>query len=377
MSLPLAGIVARSHGAPIRRFLPVLETRYGKAAHRECQAVHSTFQMAILRVADYLQVQSERAPRQVLSVKRLASPVSRGEWRTHSAIIDVRQTMDDPESLHVEARPLDVKTFFRVKEWITGIQAELDESWAVLGEVYGRYSELAPLGLVLRRVRSNVEDTAAVSATLDFIPRRAAFRAADADLLKLLIRPLYGDNPAIGMRELIQNAIDAVRELDVLLNDRGLTRADIPVAHQIADVVASVARDEHGRYWISVSDCGLGMTADVIINYFLTAGASFRRSDDWRKSFETSQGKSRVLRAGRFGVGALAAFLLGDEILVTTRHVDSPTGIAFSATVETEFVELRKFERAIGTTIRIPISEDVAERLLSGECLDTIIWRSP
>ena len=48
---------------------------------------------------------------------------------------------------------------------------------------------------------------------IDYLPIRASFRAADADLLKLLIGPLYGDKPGIGMRELIQNAIDAVREL--------------------------------------------------------------------------------------------------------------------------------------------------------------------
>jgi molecular chaperone HtpG len=360
--LPLAGIVARSHGAPIRRFLGVLEARFGKGGHRECSAVHSAFLMVLLRIADYLQVQSERAPRQVLSVRRLASPVSQGEWQAHSAILDIRNTMDDPEALHIEARPIDVKSFFRVREWITGIQGELDESWAVLGEVYGRYSELAPLGLILRRIRSNVED-AAFAEKLDFLPRRASFRAADADLLKLLIGPLYGDNPAIGMRELIQNAVDAVRELSVLLKDRGLTEADCSIATQIADVVATVERDEIGRHWVTVSDRGLGMTADVICDYFLTAGASFRRSDDWRKSFETSEGRSKVLRAGRFGIGALAAFLLGSEIHVKTRHIDAPTGIEFSAAVETEFVELRRCDRTVGTTIRIPVSDRVAEQL--------------
>jgi molecular chaperone HtpG len=359
----LAGIVARSHGEPIRRFLPLLESRYGKGGHRECHAVHPTFLMALVRVADYMQVQSERAPKQVLSVRCLASPVSRREWRAHSAIHDVRQTSEDPEALHIEARPPDVETFFRVSEWISGIQSELDASWAVLGEVYGRYSELAPLGLILRRVRSNIEDVAVVSAKLDFLPRRAAFRAADADLLKLLMSPLYGDNPAIGMRELIQNAVDAVRELNVLLADRGLTRADLPLAAGSADVVASIERDSSGQHWVTVNDSGLGMAADVIVNYFLTAGASFRRSDDWRKSFETPDGKSRVLRAGRFGIGALAAFLLGNEIHVTTRHVDSPTGIAFSAELETEFVELKKCERLVGTSIRIPVSNDVAVRL--------------
>jgi hypothetical protein len=367
--LPLAGIIARSHGEPIRLFLPLLEARYGKGGYREFRAVHPVFLMALLRVADYLQVHAERAPKQVLSVKRLVSPVSQREWSTHAAILDVRHTVEDPEALHVEARPPEVKSFFRVKDWVLGIQSELDESWAVLGEVYGRYAELAPLGLVLRRIRSNIHDTEGLVSQFDYIPRRAAFRAADADLLKLLIRPLYGDDPGIGMRELIQNAVDAVRELDVLLNDRNLKRPDIPLPSQGADVVAAITKDTSGQHWVEVSDCGVGMTVDVVIDYFLTAGASFRRSEDWRKSFETIEGKSRVLRAGRFGIGALAAFLLGNEIHVTTRHVDSSSGVAFSATVETEFVELKKHDRPVGTTIRIPVSKDIAERL--SECEDS------
>jgi molecular chaperone HtpG len=46
----LAGIIARSHGEPIRRFLPVFEARYGKGGYREFRAVHPVFLMALLRV---------------------------------------------------------------------------------------------------------------------------------------------------------------------------------------------------------------------------------------------------------------------------------------------------------------------------------------
>jgi HSP90 family molecular chaperone len=39
-------------------------------------------------------------------------------------------------------------------------------------------------------------------------------------LLKLLVGPLYSDDPGIGLRELLQNAIDAVRELKELQERR-------------------------------------------------------------------------------------------------------------------------------------------------------------
>lgn len=368
----LAGIVARSHGTPIRTLLPVIEKRFDEAAQRECCGVHPAFLMAVLRIADYIQVQAERAPEQLLRVKRLHSPLSQREWKTHHAVEDIRQVVIDPEAIYIVARPKDVETFIRIQEWISGIQHELDASWAVLGEVYGRFKELASLGIVIRRIRSNLEDVRKLESEIDYLPVRASFRAADADLLKLLIGPLYGDEPAIGMRELMQNAIDAVRELTQLLADRNQTTADVELTKQDADVVCTIEKDAGGQHWATVSDKGIGMTVDVIINYLLNAGASFRRSDDWKKSFETTDGNAKVLRAGRFGVGALAAFLLGNEIRVTTRHIDSQAGLAFVATVDTEAIAFKKVDRPIGTTISIPIAEQVADGLSqSGGPYDT------
>jgi hypothetical protein len=54
--------------------------------------------------------------------------------------------------------------------------------------------------------------------------------------------------------------------------------------------------------------------------YFLRAGASFRQSADWAMEFLDEKGKPRVLRAGRFGVGAFAIFLLGPSFRLSTRH---------------------------------------------------------
>ena len=54
----------------------------------------------------------------------------------------------------------------------------------------------------LLTIRSN-------SSEVQYLPVKAAFRGSDADLLKLLIEPLYGNRPEIGLRELIQNAVDA------------------------------------------------------------------------------------------------------------------------------------------------------------------------
>lgn len=132
----LAGVIARSHGTPARASFDYLDAKFDR---REFRGVHPVFLMVLLRVSDYLQVQSDRAPGQVLQVRQLRSPFSRGEWRTHHAVRDIRTTHEDPEAVFVQAMPEDVETFLKLRSLLGGLQAELDTSWAVLGEVYGRY----------------------------------------------------------------------------------------------------------------------------------------------------------------------------------------------------------------------------------------------
>ena len=269
----LAGLVARSHGHSIRSCLPHLK-RYDL---RDFRGIHAVFLMAVLRVADYLQVQAERAPEQLLRVQKLRSPFSQREWETHEAIRDIRNTHEDPEAIYIDAVPKDVATFLRLKRLLVGIQGELDASWAVLGEVYGRYEPLRVLGLKLRRVRSNIDDEAEFAKTVPYLPYQAAFDSAGPELLKLLIKPLYGEHPEIGIRELLQNAVDACRELkDYLEQSLGVPKPDL--TSQDGEVVISLEDKADLGRWLEVSDRGIGMTAEVVRKYFLEYGASFRRS---------------------------------------------------------------------------------------------------
>jgi molecular chaperone HtpG len=359
----IAGFVARSHGRSIRSCLAYLLQRN---ALREFRGIHAVFLMTVVRVADYMQVQPERAPRQILRVRQLRSPISQGEWNVHEAVRELRYVHEDPEAIFVDAMPKSVKTYFKLRGLLSGIQSEMDASWAVLGEVYGRYSEgLNKLGLKFRRVRSNMEDEQELAKFLTFLPYEATFGAAEGDLLKLLITPLYGDRPQLGIRELIQNALDACRELRDYLQQRPTLPAPDLTA-QDGDVVVTLEQtEEKGTGWLVVSDRGIGMTADTILKYFLKAGASFRRSDAWRRLHEKTAGKSRVLRSGRFGVGVLASFLLGDEVQVSTRHVDAPPegGIVFKATIDSTDMELTRCRRTVGTTIKIKILEGTWQHL--------------
>ncbi len=358
----LAGLVARSHGIPIRDCLEYLLKR-DRNGHREYRHIHPTFLMALVRLADYLDLDIGRAPASILAAKSLKSPISRREWWSHMAIVDCHSMTDDPECLHVVVDSTvlpDVMTFSVIEAKITGIQHELDACWAVLGEVYGRFPPLNRLSLKIRRIRSDIREELTL-LKLPFVPHVASLESARADLLKLLIAPLYGDHPGIGIRELIQNALDAVRELEYILSHE--TIENVERAELDGDVTVSFEKDDKGEDWVTIADRGIGMSWLTVCKYYLTAGASFRQSDVWKKKFANDEGASKVLRSGRFGIGVLAAFLLGDRVKVSSRHLEQPEdrGIEFEFGLDDVSIEMRWVKRKVGTTVKIRTSQKVID----------------
>jgi len=366
----IGGLIARSHGLSVRQCLEYLSAKYDR---REYQNIHAVFLMTLLRVGDNLQIESERSTPVIFRYKHVPSPLSEREHKVHHAIKNITRTHDDPESIWIQAQPGDVRTLLRIQEWLLSIQVELDASWAVLGEVYSLLSlTLSNFGLIIRRVRSNLDNLMAIAKVLDFVPKRIAFDVARPDLLRLLVRPLYGDRPEMGVRELVQNAVDAVRELkDLCEHDSGEIEIHAPTIDGDVEVWLDDP-DENGSAWLKVTDCGVGMTEDVVQDYFLTAGASFRNSDEWHREHDSKEAeqsagtnvKARVLRSGRFGIGVLAAFLLGNEIEVKTRHVRASRGIYFKCSLDSDVIELQYVDNIpTGTSIGVRVSEDTFGRL--------------
>ncbi|MEO5348211.1 MAG: ATP-binding protein [Magnetococcus sp. YQC-3] len=353
----LAGVTARSHGMAIRDCLKFLD-EYDR---RDFQGAHVVFVMVLLRLADYFQIQPQRAPKEVLRVKKIRSGISQAEWRTHHCIRNIAWSDEDPEAIYIKGSPKEVATYLRVKSWLDGIQQELDGCWAILGELYGRYGdrELDKLGIRLRRVRSNMDEWQEFSKSIDYVPEKICFASSGPDLLKLLVGPLYGENPGIAVRELVQNAVDAVREADAWCEKRPDAVASRRSLR--ADVVATLHYEGDLPARFVIEDRGIGMSLEVIKNYFLKAGASFRKSDAWKREFADEQGHAILPRSGRFGVGALAAFLLGDEIEVETRHIAEERGLSFVATLDSSELTLKWCDCPVGTKISIKISDRNAQ----------------
>lgn len=336
------GILARSHGMPIRETREYIRRELGQ------QYVEKLFYlMAVLRIADALDADERRAPDTRRKLQGIHTPVSVQEWTWNQRITRTNLDWDDAADFkYVEAEPESTTEFVQLEKWLKWIQSELDLSWAVLSEC----CDTQKYRLSIHRIESNIlEEKRRESYGEKFITKDARLNA-NPELLKLLVAPLYDNDPSCGVRELLQNAVDACNE-----------RAHLEGAGYRGEV--QIRLDTKAKT-MTVIDNGIGMDENVLLNYYLSAGASYRTSEEWFEKFATGR-DSNIVRTGRFGVGVLATFLLGNRVEVTTRHMEDDWGYTFEFGLEPKALDIKRPETVpeIGTTIVVHLKEDALEKL--------------
>ena len=337
----LIGIIARSHGMNLRD----TEAFLGREFSNRPESPHGIpiyYLMAILRMADYLHAGEERVP----NAQAVITPSSLHEITWNQAVYDKMHFDFESRQMYVDTKPENSKVFLALEKWLSDVQRELDLCWAVLDEKYrGKYK------LSIHRIVADVfNETKKNEWRKSFLPRKAQL-SANPEIVKLMVAPLYGNNSSYGVRELLQNAIDACNERKEIENARG--------CEYIGKITVEI--DTENRKF-TITDNGIGMDEDVLINYYLTVGASYRHSASWAVQYMDDDGKSRVVRSGRFGVGVMAAFLFGESVSVTTRHHKDDRGYCFSFNTESELLNIERTEEGaikVGTVITISLTEDL------------------
>lgn len=366
----IIGSVARSHGYAIRTLQEQIVAKHRGSTRQYEVAV--LYHAALMRIADYLQMDKERGPFVLFQLKEPVSPLSIDEWKKHAAIdyINFEHAEDRLAVFIALNHSHSLRTHVQIEQLINGLQQELDMCAAVLSETYGRLrSDLKKLQLARTRVASNLHSDE-LERSLPYIATKCGI-SVNPEIIPLMVKPLYGEHPEIGIRELVQNALDAVRERESYCERHGLKSEAGQLYNNDCDVQIRIEEVDEGNWKLIVTDTGIGMSVTTIIDYFLRAGASYRQSEEWVREFVNEDGRSTVLRAGRFGVGFFAAFLVGRSVHVTTRHITSEdNGIEFKAGPDGDLIELRKaaVPQPFGTRIEIVIDrENVSELGFSSE----------
>ncbi|NEE09108.1 hypothetical protein G3M58_21960 [Streptomyces sp. SID7499] len=147
------------------------------------------------------------------------------------------------------------------------------------------------------------------------------FQLAEDRVQELLMgEQLYG-NRELAVRELYQNALDALRYRDCRTQylQRTGEQPTVPWEGRI-DFVQGVASD--GRPYLECRDNGIGMGINELGSVFSQGGTRFVDLPEYIEEqvawSELPEPKLRLYPNSRFGIGVLSYFMLADEIVVRT-----------------------------------------------------------
>ena len=159
---------------------------------------------------------------------------------------------------------------------------------------------------------------------------------------------LYSDHE-IFLRELVSNAIDATQKLKAL-SSRGEAQGEL------GDLTVEVSLDEKKKT-LTVSDRGIGMTADEVekyINQIAFSGAS-----DFLDKYKDVQENL----IGHFGLGFYSAFMVADKVEIYTKSYQEAPAVHWVCDGSPAFTMEECDKASRGTDIVLHISDDCKEFL--------------
>ncbi len=125
------------------------------------------------------------------------------------------------------------------------------------------------------------------------------------NIFPIIKKFLYSDNE-IFLRELVSNAVDATQKIK-RLSSLGQYNGDL------GKLQVEVALDEDAKT-ITISDNGLGMTADEIKKYINQI--AFSGATEFVEKFKEAKDANEII--GRFGLGFYSAFMVADQVEIQT-----------------------------------------------------------
>ena len=165
------------------------------------------------------------------------------------------------------------------------------------------------------------------------------------NIMPVIKRWLYSDQD-IFLREVVSNACDAITKHRMKFGQE-----------ENEDVLVTVNKEEKT---ITISDTGIGMTADEVRRYINQV--AFSGATEFMKQFEGDEKKGDII--GHFGLGFYSVFMVSDKVEIVTLSSEEGAEAVHWVSEDGMSFELGAGERAgHGTDIILHISEDAKEFL--------------
>jgi hypothetical protein len=302
------GKIAHSHWWSIHKVEEELAVDLGGFAQQTKNRVDKIKLACLLRVADALHLDSRRAPRFIRAITQPGGD-SAAHWDFQERL--ARPHLDSDAVVFTAAQAFERKNadaWWLAFDTLNAVDRELNDV-AQLLQSRGRET------LKARRVKGagSPEMMSRTVTTRGWRPVDARLQISDVPRIveNLGGAKLYGDDPTVALRELLQNAADAVQ---------ARRRFEEREEADWGKITVSIAERE-GDEWLIVEDTGIGMSEMVLTGPLLDFGASFWRSPMAMEEFPGLM-SSGMRAIGRFGIGFFSVFMLGSEVRVYSRRAD-------------------------------------------------------
>ncbi len=315
----------------------------------------------LLRLGDVIHFSADRAPLSLLSEKRILDKASRIHWETKQNETRYQIINQNGKTvIKFSAYCTEPSEYYFLYQYLDFIDEQIACYFSFLHSLeYRKVDNIAKYELQLC---DQVDRSDVLADETKFIPDHTAkFTMDQSKILDLLMGAQLYKDKYLCLRELYQNALDTCK----CMNARNLVQG----VNTTYRITFGLSEDSSGQKYVYCLDQGMGMTPEIVKNFFLRIGNSYYKSHEFISSNVTWM--NRVCPTSQFGIGVLSCFMLGEKIEVTTRHVDSALG-AFTFCLEAKnerfyFVPVNPLDEervgAHGTLIKIFLSEEETEKI--------------
>ncbi len=169
------------------------------------------------------------------------------------------------------------------------------------------------------------------------------------NIFPIIKKFLYSDNE-IFLRELVSNAVDATQKIKRLAS-LGQYNGEL------GQLQVEVAFDEAAKT-ITISDNGLGMTADEIKKYINQI--AFSGATEFMEKFKEAKDANEII--GRFGLGFYSAFMVADKVEIQTlSYQDGAEPARWICDGSTEFEITEGNRTTRGTDVILHVNKESEE----------------
>lgn len=308
---------------------------------------------AILRVVDYAHINRDRASSIDHAFRNSIPSDSLVHWMAQENVDGPER--EDNDLVYRSARPTShVEAWWLYYGMLTGLDSEIR---AVRRYLDRRHTSQGRFSLQSVRGALSPQEMAVYIPTDGFLPIEVSLRTGSIDRLVQLLagESLYGPDPMAAVRELVQNARDAVM-LKAITAASELDRASLTIPIKVA------IRNNDGVHLLEVKDWGVGMTSKIITDYLISIASNYWESQfhiDFPNAF-----KSGYKPAGKFGIGFLSVFMLGEHVTIESNRVGGDrTQLTLHGVGRRG--ELRSLQppSGSGTAISIKLKESIMDKL--------------